>query len=256
MGAVSFIGSGNMAFCLASHMYRQGITIAGVYSKTPAHASEFAKQFNTHNFNSAQEAAGAADMVIIAIKDDEIEPLAKTIQTTHLVVHTSGMTPMSVLTHLPRHGVWYPLQSISRSAIPDASSIPIGIEAGSTSDLGLLRDIGIQCGFPVFEIDSERRAYLHLAAVFVNNFTNHLHEIASILLKEKGLSGDLLQPLIDGTAAKLQHMDPHQAQTGPALRNDRLTMLKHLELLKSHPEWVDLYEQISGGIIRLHSESN
>jgi hypothetical protein len=36
-------------------------------------------------------------------------------------------------------------------------------------------------------------------------------------------------------------MDPSLAQTGPALRNDTVTIEKHTDLLRQHPQLKNLY---------------
>ena len=105
----------------------------------------------------------------------------------------------------------------------------------------------------VYHIDSEQRKKLHLAAVFVNNFTNYLYGIGEELCLEEGLSFDLLKPLIMETADKVQTMSPHEAQTGPARRNDIKSMEEHLKLL-SKKEHITLYKLLSQAIKQTHEK--
>jgi len=79
-------------------------------------------------------------------------------------------------------------------------------------------------------IQIQRKA-LHVAAVFVCNFTNHLYQIGADLCKEHQLSFDILKPLIEETAAKILVLSPAEAQTGPAKRKDQQTIDSHLALL-------------------------
>jgi len=51
--------------------------------------------------------------------------------------------------------------------------------------------------------------------------------------------------LIDETAAKVHDLAPREAQTGPAVRNDRRVIDKHLLLLANHPEKAALYKLLS-----------
>jgi predicted short-subunit dehydrogenase-like oxidoreductase (DUF2520 family) len=93
----------------------------------------------------------------------------------------------------------------------------------------------------VVEISSEKRAKLHLAAVFVNNFVNYLYQIGSEVLKKGNLPFELLKPLIAETASKIETLSPEEAQTGPAKRNDKKTIEKHLHLLENS-DFKEFYE--------------
>ena len=59
---------------------------------------------------------------------------------------------------------------------------------------------------------------------------------------------ELLLPIIDETAKKVHTMPARQAQTGPALRNDRLVMEKHEQLLTERPDWLEIYRTVSRSI--------
>jgi predicted short-subunit dehydrogenase-like oxidoreductase (DUF2520 family) len=100
----------------------------------------------------------------------------------------------------------------------------------------------------VYELDSSKRSYLHLAAVFACNFSNHLYELAAEILQDQALSFDLLLPLIDETAGKVHEKSPKEAQTGPALRMDHNIIDKHLALLESQPARAELYRLLSESI--------
>jgi hypothetical protein len=99
----------------------------------------------------------------------------------------------------------------------------------------------------VREISSDQRKSLHLAAVFVNNFTNHLFQIGNELCGEHRLPFDILLPLIRETVQKLDHLSPLDAQTGPARRNDQKTMENHLHQL-DNKNYKDIYTLLSKSI--------
>jgi hypothetical protein len=75
----------------------------------------------------------------------------------------------------------------------------------------------------------------------VNNFVNHLYEIGSEILKDEDLPFEMLKPLIAETASKIELLSPKNAQTGPARRNDKKTIEKHLHLLEGSP-YKKIYE--------------
>ncbi|KAA3621807.1 MAG: DUF2520 domain-containing protein, partial [Flavobacterium sp.] len=139
------------------------------------------------------------------------------------------------------------MQSFSKHRSVDFKTIPICIEAETAEDLVLLQKIGKQISGKVEEISSENRASLHLSAVFVNNFVNHLYHISEELLQKKKLDFDLLKPLIKETAKKIEKLSSSEAQTGPAIRDDEKTLRKHLQLLKGSP-YETLYRDLTESI--------
>lgn len=183
-----------------------------------------------------------ADVYIIGIPDDAISIFSESLAfQNRLVVHTSGGVSINALSNKNRRGVFYPLQSFSKQREVDFENIPICIEAENEADLKLLRNLAESISHNIAEISSEERGKLHLAAVFVNNFTNYLYRIGSEILKENDLPFDLLKPLIQETASKIKTLSPKDAQTGPAKRNDLKTIEKHLSLL-SNPQHRKFYE--------------
>jgi len=97
-------------------------------------------------------------------------------------------------------------------------------------------------------ITDEQRLKLHLAAVFANNFTNHMIVIAQKLAKENGLDAALLEPLLEKTFLRLKNNLAIELQTGPAVRGDIKIIEKHLKLLENHPEWQKIYSFVSENI--------
>ena len=189
-----------------------------------------------------------ADVYIIAVPDDAISDFSSSFPLKNkLVVHTSGSVALKKLASKHNRGVFYPLQSFTTSHVVSFTEIPICIEAENSKDLALLRELGEAISEKVVEISSEERQKLHLAAVFVNNFVNHIYQISETYLDENKLDFDLLKPLIKETARKIESMTPSEAQTGPAKRNDLKTIEKHLHLLKDSP-YKKLYKQLTEAI--------
>ena len=184
------------------------------------------------NFTTSLSELMDADVYIIALPDDVIPDFSEKLPfENRLVVHTSGSVPLHLLSEKNNKGVFYPLQTFSEDRVVDFTSIPICIEATHGTDLSTLKKLGDRISEKVVEINSEQRRKLHLAAVFVNNFTNHLYHISEEIIKENQLDFDLLKPLILETAQKMNALSPSQAQTGPAKRNDKKTIENHLQLL-------------------------
>jgi predicted short-subunit dehydrogenase-like oxidoreductase (DUF2520 family) len=92
---------------------------------------------------------------------------------------------------------------------------------------------------------------LHVGAVWVNNFPNHLYYLSKTLLEKHQLPFELLAPLLLSTSESGMK-DPKAAQTGPAKRNDKKTMAGHLKLLPNK-NYRNLYNLISKSIINLYN---
>ena len=172
-----------------------------------------------------------ADLYIIAISDRAISSVNEELKDVEgLVVHTAGSVPMDVLTQ-KRRGVLYPLQTLSKQRQLPASRVPFYIEASQEQDLELLRELAESMGCKATVMTSEKRKYLHLAAVFCCNFVNRLYGITADLLAEHDIPFSAMLPLIHETADKVENLTPHQAQTGPAVRWDEEVMAQQMALL-------------------------
>lgn len=123
------------------------------------------------------------------------------------------------------------LQTFSKEKEVDFSEVPFCIETADEKDRKLLEKAAKSIGKKVYTINSEQRKAIHIAAVFVNNFTNHLYKMGKDLCEEHRIPFEVLHPLIKETASKIEILSPEKAQTGPAIRNDKKTIKKHLDLL-------------------------
>ena len=153
-----------------------------------------------------------------------------------------------------RPGVLYPLQTISKENLIDFVKVPMCIEAGLDLDKKKLKKVAYELLSPTFFVDCEQRKKLHLSAVFINNFSNQMFRIAHELTDKKNLNFEILKPLILETAIKVQKMTPYNAQTGPAVRGDKKTIKKHLNLLCDQPELKKIYEIITNSIQNTHDK--
>ena len=123
------------------------------------------------------------------------------------------------------------------------------MEAKVESDWQRLEQLAARLSNRVFRINDEQRSLLHVAAVFVNNFSNHLYDLMDRWLVEEQIPFELLQPLILGGAQKVQSLTPQAAQTGPAIRGDLNTIAQHLKILEEkRPELLRLYRQFTQSI--------
>jgi predicted short-subunit dehydrogenase-like oxidoreductase (DUF2520 family) len=148
-----------------------------------------------------------------------------------LVVHTSGTVTINALSNKNRRGVFYPLQTFSKDKAVNFKTIPLCIEAENEKDTTTLKLIANAISDAVYDINSEQRKALHVAAVFVNNFVNHLYQIGNEICNANTIPFAILKPLIQETANKIATLSPKTAQTGPAQRNDNSTIAAHQQFL-------------------------
>ena len=258
---ITLIGAGNAGYHLGRYLHAAGAEIVQVFSRNSVKAEELAKATGAHAITRLERAEPGADLYILAVSDGAIASVAAQLRqrlpAESAVVHTSGATPSTVLAHyFPKHGIFYPLQTFSREREPDFSTIPICIYSPDEALEGQLAALGRQVSRSVHRIDDEQRAILHLAAVFVNNFTNHLFHIGQHILQEETLSFDLLLPLIRETVSKIETHKPKDMQTGPARRSDQETITRHLAYLKKFPGFEDVYEILTKSIQITYKEDN
>ena len=254
---ITLIGAGNLAWHLGSRLHEVGLGVVEVFSREEEKAKDLSQAIDCKYVTNLQLINKTSDLYIIAVPDSAIaevaEILSKNIPQKALVVHTSGATPSAATlgTFFQNYGVLYPLQSFSKSKKPNFLEIPICIFANTEIKLKLIEIISHKISDKVFYINDQKRAILHLAAVFVNNFTNHLFHIAEQLLEKEKISFDLLKPLITETVRKIELQKPHLVQTGPAKRRDFVTIHSHEELLKNNNylEYLQIYKSITESIL-------
>ncbi|MDR1200498.1 MAG: DUF2520 domain-containing protein [Tannerellaceae bacterium] len=246
---IVFIGAGNLATCMSLEMQRVGMTVAQIYSRSRDSAESLAKKLNCQWTIHTNEILPDANLYIFSLKDTALpDVIAQMKPNDGMWVHTAGSIPMQIFEgHARRYGVFYPLQTFSKKKRVKLDQTPIFLEVNNPDDMKMLKKVAIALSGNAQELDSEKRKYIHLAAVFACNFTNHMYLLASKILEEQGVSYDLLLPLITETAWKLSEISPDEAQTGPAVRFDREIMEKQIAML-SDPSMQTIYRLISQNI--------
>lgn len=253
---IVFVGAGNLATNLAKALYRKGFRIVQIFSRTEESARSLALQVEADYTTDLKELTGDAKLYIVSLKDAafvELLPQIAEGKDHALLVHTAGSIPMSVWEgHTQRYGVFYPMQTFSKQREVKFDEIPFFIEAKTAEDVALLKAIAATLSDHVYEASSEQRKSLHLAAVFICNFTNHMYALAADLLEKYQLPFNVMLPLIDETARKVHELAPRDAQTGPAVRYDKNVIENHLAMLADLPALQEIYKLMSKSIHEHH----
>ena len=246
---VVLIGTGNVATVLGKKLSGARQEVAQVYGRAAAPAKALAEQLQTAYTTNMEQLDRQADLYIIAVADTAIPAVAASLHLNNkLVVHTAGSVSKEVLkAGSTRYGIFYPLQSL-RKEMQHLPEIPVLVDANTPDDLALLRDLALGMTAKVQVAGDEQRLKLHVAAVMVSNFTNHLYTLAEQYCKKEQADFSLLHPLVREVADRLQYIPPQASQTGPAIRHDTATIQKHLALLEEHGKIRELYEWFTKSI--------
>ena len=243
---IVFIGAGNLATNLAKALYHKGFRIVQVYSRTMESARTLAEKVEAEYTTDLQEISKDAKLYIVSLKDAALVDLLPQItegKQNSLLVHTAGSIPMSIWEgYAERYGVFYPMQTFSKQREVNFQEVPFFVEAKRPEDVEFLKAVAATLSEKVYEASSEQRKSLHLAAVFICNFTNHMYALAADLLEKYNLPFDVMLPLIDETARKVHELAPRDAQTGPAVRYDENVMNNHLAMLVDSPALQEIYK--------------
>lgn len=239
-----------MAFHVSRHLYLAGHEIACIWSRSAEKALEVANASGSVVVTDTKEICGDADFYLLAVSDDAIAEVASRFSGgAGIWMHCAGAVSMGQLgSYFKEHGVLYPIQTLSSQRDISLGDTPFLVEGSSPFVTRKIHKLASSLSRRVMEMDSEGRLKVHLAAVFANNFSNHMVAIASRLLAEEGGDISLLDALLRETFRKMAEVGPEEARTGPALRGDKDTMQKHLDLLKGHPDWEKLYTFVSRDI--------
>ena len=234
---IALIGRGRVATNLLPALQKAGHEVVSVNSRT------------------LEELPTEADIYIISVKDSALHEVAMNAtkgREQQLFVHTAGSMPMDLFKGLTTHyGVFYPMQTFSKERMVDFNAISLFLEATDPVSKERMKMLAASLTPHIYELDSEGRKHLHLAAVFACNFANHCYALSAEVLEAKGLPFSVMLPLVDETARKVHELAPRDAQTGPAVRGDQNVMQMQAAMLADKPDVKQIYELLSNDIQRL-----
>jgi predicted short-subunit dehydrogenase-like oxidoreductase (DUF2520 family) len=238
------MGSGNVASVLGRKFRMAGHRILQVVSRNASAATKLAYEWDTESTNYISLVNKKADLYLLAVSDDAIAHIVSELKLPpkKIVAHTAASVSKDALKGVSDHyGVFYPLQSL-RKEMKTLPPIPVFFDGNDEVAIKALETLAHSIAEEkVAQAGDDARMKVHVAAVLVSNFTNHLYVLAEDYCKKEGLDFKELLPLIEETASRIKSISPMQAQTGPAIRHDKETLEKHLELLKHHPHLKNIY---------------
>ena len=250
---ITFIGSGNVATHLALAMFGRGHLVEQVYSRSMDHAALLASRVEAKPIDDLTQLNDKANIYIIAVADDALAEVAAGIRVNDaLVLHTSGASPIDVLKDCSsRYGVLWAPQTFVRDVALEYGELPFCIEGNDILTENYIAEFIGMISPHIYRTGLSQRRYLHLSAVFVNNFSNALYAMAQQICAEHNVPFEILHPLALTTAKKLVWGDVRYQLTGPAVRNDMGTINAHREMLAGNDELLDLYDRLTAYVKKL-----
>jgi predicted short-subunit dehydrogenase-like oxidoreductase (DUF2520 family) len=255
---ITIIGSGNVATVLSKELYKSGSSINGVWSRTLKNAMILAESLQTFGTEKFSELPGNSDLYLVAVSDDAIESVISQLSQQFgykiFVAHTSGSFRSEILEqYVQNSGVFYCLQTFTKNSVPDFRNIPVFVSATSTFYENELQNMAQNLSDCVKVIDEQQRKVLHLAAVFANNFVNHIYTVSQEILLKNNLDFKLLIPLVIESSRKIIEGNyPAGIQTGPAIRRDLTIIEEHLKMLEDFPHFREIYNSVTKSIMSYH----
>lgn len=249
---IVLIGAGKLATNIGVSLQQKEHEIVQVYSRTQTSADALAQRLHCKRTTRIDEVETDADVYLLALTDSALPTVLPQLCRRcgdAVFAHTAGSVPMSVFADYAKHfGVLYPMQTFDKNILLNFNEIPVFIEANDESAQRVLQTLAGELSEKVFQLSSEGRKHLHLAAVFACNFANHCYAASAHLLEKHHLPFEVMLPLIDETARKVHRLTPLQAQTGPAVRFDANVIAAQKALLADEPLLSELYEKLSQSI--------
>ena len=251
---ISFIGAGKVSGALCRRMYLSGCKIQKIISRTEKNGLALANLCNTV-WSSESIFTGSEDIIIVAVPDDTVREVLEKISCHEntVVAHTAGSLGLDVFpANLKRTGVFYPLQTFSDDRNIEFGDLPFFLEGSDPLSSAILNELAESIGGKTYFVDTEHRRLLHVAAVFICNFTNHMLTAGRQITARAGFPFEVMQPLINETILKACEIGPENSQTGPAYRFDKGTIKRHIDLLSFSPEFQEVYKEVSKSIMKFY----
>ncbi len=246
---IYIIGSGNVAWHLLNLFKQYDIKVDGIWSRNKVNASELTKEFGCRLVESINELPEKG-VFLLAVTDMSVPTIANGLSEEAWIIHTSGSVSLDSLTSRHKHvGVFYMLQTFTKGILLDYSNVPLLYEYSSFEIKNLIEQWINKLPLKAEYVDSNQRFYYHLAAVFVNNFVNFMLLQAENILNYYSLDKEKLYPLLYETISKAFRQGPIKSQTGPARRNDIVTIQKHKTALTHFEDAQKIYSFVSQIII-------
>ena len=243
---LGIVGGGRAAWAFGSTWRRIGWPISGIALR-PGSASAVPELLSAER-RSPQELATDSDLILLAVSDRSIVPVAEDFPaTTAILMHPSG-----VLTSVRNGFSLHPLRVLTGPGEPADLKDALLVFEGSHREVA--EAIAHACGARLAEIGAADKPRYHAAAVFASNYAALMLDIAAGLMARAGLEAeDIRRPLASLAHSAIENWAVHHPApsrfTGPAARGDNETLERHREALKGNEELSEIYRLLAERIV-------
>jgi len=256
MRRILIVGAGRMASNMCYNLHRRGWDEVWIANRTYEKARALGRRFGYRAIGLDEEMPDV-DLIIIAVRDDAIGEVVSVLPYPSdevIVVHTAAIQSIAALDRFGQYGLFYVLGSFSTEHYVDFAALPIVVEGNSGAVVGRLKDFAKKFSDRIYELDLTQRKWMHLAAVWANNFTNHLLGISRLMLRDATIPEQIMHPIIRQTFERALVTDPREVQSGPALRGDVRTLRMHRQLMRKwkRGHYAALYDALTLSIAHMH----
>ncbi|HKA91743.1 MAG TPA: DUF2520 domain-containing protein [Haliangiales bacterium] len=256
---VFIVGAGRVATALGGALRHAGVPVLGLFGRRAAAVRTAAGIAGVAGFSAAPpDLLLEADAVIVAVRDDAVAQVARTLVETgfltprHVLLHCSGGVAAAdafgeAAARVGGVGTLHPLRAIvdPRQAAHSLKGTTFGIE-GNEAGRAMAQALVGWLGGVALDVEGEGMALYHAAASIASNYLVALFDAAGRALSAAGVPGDAghaLLPLVHSTLENIEKAGIPRALTGPIARGDVTTVERHLAALRSRAaELVPLYQ--------------
>jgi predicted short-subunit dehydrogenase-like oxidoreductase (DUF2520 family) len=254
---LGFIGTGKVGSAFGIRLAERGYQVAGCMDIKPQEASRFAAAIHGCRIHNSQQAlADASDVVFITVPDDDIQPVASSLQWRpyQTALHCSGANTVGILQEASsagaQVGVIHPLNTFAslQQSLENLVGGHFTLEAQEPT-LSLLARMATELEGDYAVLEAENKSLYHGSGIFSCNYVYTVVAIAVDLFAHFGLGQkealQALTPLLRGTINNIEHVGLPGCLTGPIARGDITTVEAHLRALQeAAPPLVPLYKAL------------
>lgn len=257
---ITLVGPGRAGMAVALAAREAGHAISGVLGASTT-ATESAAAAVGATPLLAGESLGSGDLLVIAVRDSQIQEVADVIAPTAGgfggAVHLSGLAPVDSLAAIEGAGLpigsFHPLQTLPT---PEAGAARLaGAWIGVTANEPLrsvLHSLGASLGARPFDLQDDAKALYHAAAAAAANFPLATLTMAHDLFRSAGVPFEAARPLVEAVVANAFELGPRAALTGPVARGDAATVAAQLRAVRDgESDWLGPFEVFVEVLARL-----
>ncbi|HEX6573433.1 MAG TPA: DUF2520 domain-containing protein [Gemmatimonadaceae bacterium] len=264
---VFIVGAGQVGRGLYKTFRSSGIEVLGLHGRR---ASAW-----TTSAGALPASVADANTIIVAVRDNQIDDAVEDlinerqrgargkVSSGTVIVHTSGGAEPELIPRLVEFGLsggtFHPLIPFANpDRVPDLMRHAwIGID-GDDPARATSRRIAGHLGARTLEIPAGGKPLYHAAAVMSSNFPVVLAAIASQALTSLGIPGKsaehAVHGLMEGAVSNLAESSPAEALTGPIVRGETDTVIRHLSALRSNADAKAVYKRMSLAALAIAAE--